>query len=159
TTTSTANVYGPVPPGWDPNRHPGPTTWGPSSPWARAGGRYDYVPTTAGNGYTVYAFQAVPPQTAANADPGSAAGWYKLDGSGPFATDPRPVIGTTTTTTTTTPILGYNPPGQSGYVGLYKTENRSVVIPVLLCPSDPSPKKPGLVYTDWSATNYLANWN
>jgi prepilin-type N-terminal cleavage/methylation domain-containing protein len=133
--------------------------------WAAAGGHVEFVPVTLANGYVIYIQQFVPPRYP---DPctGTPAGWYQPDPSNPCGfTGPI-----------TPPVLSpgspavYGPPGAPAtrYVGTFDPAKRKTVIPLLLCPADPSiintsEATRGLVYNNtsapWSSTNYLANWN
>jgi prepilin-type N-terminal cleavage/methylation domain-containing protein len=144
--------------------------------WDYTGCVLTEVATTDGNGYTIYTLEWVPPPTWNPGTPGSPAGWYQLDPTnsppgynspdgwyhGPVP-DPRPVL-----SPGTPGVPGPDgPPTDWTYVGIYRDSIRKTVVPLLLCPSDPSmaatpQASDGLVYADstpWSATNYLANFN
>jgi hypothetical protein len=131
--------------------------------WTAAGGKQEYVATTNGNGYTIYTLQYVPPLYP---DPGTGtpAGYYHQNADGTWTGPISPPI-----ITPAQPAV-YGPPGPpvNGYVGIFNPATRASPIPILLCPSDPSPGTNkdagfGLVYASnaapWTSTNYLANWN
>jgi prepilin-type N-terminal cleavage/methylation domain-containing protein len=133
--------------------------------WTAAGGHQELVGTQLGNGYTVYSMQDVPQPKTPDPGTGTPAGWYQPGPNGTWIGPVSPPVITPAVPPT------YGPPGApySGYVGLFNPDTRNTVIPLLLCPADPSPygegqaNKPGLVYTSstapWSVTNYLANYN
>jgi prepilin-type N-terminal cleavage/methylation domain-containing protein len=120
-------------------------------------GSQQWVGTTNANGYTVYTLQWVPPR---NPDPGTGT---------PAQWVPPPKL-----VSAAQPAVYAAPgPPTNGYVSVWRPETRRTVLPLLLCPSDPSVGSaaeagPGLVYANrtpsgtdgpWAATNYLANWN
>jgi prepilin-type N-terminal cleavage/methylation domain-containing protein len=113
-------------------------------------GSQQYVATTNANGYVVYTLQWVPPRTP---DPGTGTPAV-YDYSKSTLIPAQPAV--------------YAPPGPpvNGYVGIWNPDVRTATIPLLQCPSDPSPApkaRPGVVYADssspWSSTSYLANYN
>lgn len=118
--------------------------------WAAAGGRQEYVASTAANGYTIWTLQFVPPRYP---DPGTGI----------------PAVYDYTGLTYRAAV--YGPPGAPGtaYYGVWNSTARSSVFSVLRCESDPSMSgqepqaKFGQVYVTsggvWGSTNYLANWN
>jgi prepilin-type N-terminal cleavage/methylation domain-containing protein len=133
--------------------------------WTAAGGQVVSTPVTLANGYVIWVNQYVPPLYP---DPctGTPAGWYQ-----PAPGTPCGYTGPVTPPTLSpgSPAV-YGPPGAptTRYIGVFDAEKRKTVIPLLLCPSDPSvvntpQASKGLVYLQsgapWSATNYLANWN
>jgi prepilin-type N-terminal cleavage/methylation domain-containing protein len=119
--------------------------------WNALNPTQQYVGVTNGNGYTIYSLQWVPAQFV---DPGTGtAAVYDYSGS-----TYHPAVAAV-----------YGPPGApvNGYVGIWNPANRTAVLSVLRCPSDPSygsavQANNGTVYantTPWGGTNYLANWN
>ena len=170
-------------PGWTQVSPATPATpdpaWVQQSPAVPAQGSMQWVGTTNANGYTVYTWQFV--QTA----PAVPAVWRNVNTGATVSQNSQPTIpgtpavwagpgGQTASSPPTVPAV-YAPPGPptNGYISVWRPENRRVIVPNLICPTDPSvgsaPEAgPGLVYANatqsatsgpWSATNYLGNWN
>ena len=149
------------------NQHQ-PTTYNNwTADWTSTGSRTTTIPNSGGqvigNGYTIdgsgnrVAIYYDPPRYADPKPPlpppDILPGFYRREPDGSF-TGPLPGVNTNVIST-------------GGYTGIFKPEIRSIVIPSLLCPSDPSvgndPNSSvrGLVYKNspWASTNYVANFN
>jgi prepilin-type N-terminal cleavage/methylation domain-containing protein len=166
TQTSPATPATPIP-GWTqvPAVPPSGPVWVPST-------------STNGNGYTIYVQQF--------SNPGSPASWVNTATGQTSTTQPmNPAVpavwtgpsGQTASSPPMTPAVPavYGAPGApvNGTISVWRPDKRRVIVPTLLCPSDPSvdsdpAAKQGIVYATraqtasdgpWSATNYLANWN
>jgi prepilin-type N-terminal cleavage/methylation domain-containing protein len=127
-------------------------------------GSQQWVQRTDGNGYTVSVYEWVPPRTPdAGTGIAAVAGYWMDPATGQrFGANGRVVSPARAAT------YGEGGPPRNDYVGVFDPENRRVIVPSLLCPSDPSvgtdpQAQKGIVYATnarpWSATNYLANWN
>jgi len=170
-------------PGWTQVSPATPATpdpaWVLQSPAIPAQGSMQWVGTTNANGYTVYTWQFV--QTA----PAVPAVWKNVNTGATVSQNNQPTIpgtpavwsGPNGQTASSPPMVAavYAPPGPpfNGTVSVWRPDKRKVIVPTLLCPSDPSVESDpaaarGIVYANrttttsdgpWSATNYLANWN